>query len=625
MSTLPTPFDVRLRSAAPKLEALLNAEDDSEPLYEAGQVTISTELVPMRDGARLATEVYMPPVASGPVLLTRTPYGRKQFEEGWIAYARRGWILVAQDCRATGDSEPDSWDYMVFEEEDSLDCVSWIGEQSFFEGFLGALGGSYVGDVQFCVGAHELTTSIAPEVAGMGVAPERWPRLHLFVNSYTRSMGNGADQPDISYVELEREMLDETLATGYYNEPLFRPFSAALRERYPELEQMPPYEAQAWLRRTFGNHGCAQRAELLRLAFDTDRFTFTDSIRLAEVFGQQIWGDSLSLPRADKLDQLKAPALLVTGWYDWFLNDALATWDLICREANEAVREGSRLLIAPSAHDRPGYHEGADVHPELHKTYRTPHNMDVLSDWYAAARDGRTHAWPRVVYYLMGANEWRAASDWPLPDTEERTLYLDADAVLSDQAPSGDVAASGYVYDPADPPPTVGGSILSNVYTAGSCDVSAVQARADVLTFDTAPLTTDLDVVGNIVLTSWISSSAVDTDFVVRISDVFPDGRAIQLQSAALHARYREPDAPPELLEPEEVYLFEIELAATANRFMAGHRIRLDISGADFPKFERHSNRADGVSDPLPAHQRVYHDESRPSRITLPIAPGAKR
>jgi hypothetical protein len=166
----------------------------------------------------------------------------------------------------------------VFEEEDSLDCVTWIGGQSFFEGFLGALGGSQVGDVQFCVGAHELTASIAPDVAGMGMAPERWPR--------PRSMGNGADRPDVSHVELELEILDETLATGYYNEPLYRPFSAPLRERYPEITQLPPHDAHAWLRRTFGNHGCAGRAKLLQLAFDTDRFTFGDSIRLADVFAE---------------------------------------------------------------------------------------------------------------------------------------------------------------------------------------------------------------------------------------------------------------------------------------------------------------------------------------------------
>ena len=622
MSTSPKPFDVRLQSASPRLEALLNADQDSAPRFPAAQVTVSTHLVSMRDGARLATDVYMPPVASAPVLLTRTPYGRKSFEAGWLAYAQRGWVLVAQDCRATGDSEPDYWDYMVFEEEDSLDCVTWIGEQSFFEGFLGALGGSYVGDVQFCIGAHELTTSIAPEVAGLGLAPERWPRLHMFINSYTRSMGNGADQPDISHVDLERDIIDETLATGYYNEPLYRPFSAPLRERYPEIAQMPAHEAQAWLRDTFGSQGCAERAEFLRLAFDTDRFTFADSIRLGDVFGPEIWSDSLSLPRADKVAQVKTPVLFVTGWYDWFLNDALATWELIRRDADEAVREGSRLLIAPSAHDRPGYHEGADSHPELRKSYRTPDNMDILIDWYTAVRDGRTHEWPRVIYYLMGANEWRAASDWPRPDTDTKTLYLGPGGSLGDQAPSGEIATSSYVYDPADPTPTVGGSILSSVYPPGSCDVSAVQARPDVLSFDTEPLATDLDVVGNVVLTSWISSSAVDTDFLVRISDVFPDGRAIQLQSGALRARHRTPGGPAQLLEPEEVYLFEFELPATANRFMAGHRIRLDIAGADFPKFERHSNRADGVGEPTAAQVHIYHNDSRPSRITLPIMPG---
>jgi predicted acyl esterase len=624
MSNEPASFNERLKVVAPRLEALLNADRDSDPRYDAGHVAVSTELVTMRDGVRLATDIYMPPVASAPVLLIRTPYDRKRFQEGWIEYARRGWALVAQDCRATGDSEPPSWDYMVFEEEDSLDCVTWIGEQPFFEGFLGALGGSYVGDVQFCIGAHELTTSIAPEVAGLGLAPERWPRLHMFINSYTRSMGNGADQPDVSYVDLEREILDETLATGYYNEPLYQEFSEPLLKRYPEIAELPSHEAQAWLRTTFGDLACAGRAELLQLAFGGERFTFSDSIRLAEVFGERVWSDSLSLPRADKLEQLKAPALFVSGWYDWFLNDALATWDLVRHEGSERLREGSRLLIAPSAHDRPGYHEGAEGHPELLKSYRTPNNMDVLIDWYAAVREDRTEDWPRVTYYLMGANEWRAASDWPLPNAEAMTLYLGPDGSLDETAPTGERAPSSYVYDPEDPTPTVGGSILSNVYEAGSCDVSEVQARADVLTFDTEPLTAELDVVGNIVLSAWISSSAVDTDFLVRVSDVFPDGRAIQLQSGALHARHRTPDRP-QLLEPGEVYLFEIELPATANRFLTGHRIRIDVSGSDFPKFERHSNRADGVSEPIAAEQRIFHDESRPSRVTLPIAPGTPR
>jgi putative CocE/NonD family hydrolase len=625
MSAWPTPFDGRLGQVSPTLEAVLNAAEESEPRYAAGEVSVATDFVVMRDGIKLATDIYRPPVPTAPVLLIRTPYDRRQFAQGWKAYAQRGWILVAQDCRATGDSEPARWDYMVFEEEDSLDTVDWIGRQPFFEGFLGALGGSYVGDVQFCIGAHELTTSIAPEVAGLGLAPERWPRLHMFINSYTRSMGNGADEPDLSYKDLERDLLDETLATGYYNEPLYREFSPSLVDRYPEIAGLPPYEAQAWLRRTFGDQECAQRAQLLQQAFGGDRFTFADSIRLGEIFGEYLWSDSLSLPRADKLSQLKAPALFVTGWYDWFLNDALTTWDRVRHEAGAKVREDSRLLIAPSAHDKPGYREGADTHPELDKVYRTPSNMDVLIEWYAAVREGKTDEWPRVVYYLMGANEWRAASDWPLAGAETRTLYLAPGGTLDDHAPDGEVAASSYDYDPADPTPTIGGAILSNVYTAGSCDVSAVQARPDVLSFDTDPLTSDLDIVGNIVLSAWISSSAVDTDFFVRVSDVFPDGRSIQLQSGALHARHRQADKPPELLVPGEIYPFEIELPATANRFMAGHRIRLDISSADFPKFERHSNRADGVSDPVVAHQTIYHDATRPSRVTFPVAPDSNR
>jgi hypothetical protein len=310
---------------------------------------------------------------------------------------------------------------------------------------------------------------------------------------------------------------------------------------------------------------------------------------------------------------------MITGWYDWFLDDALATWQSLQRDAPEFIRSRSRLLIAPSAHLMPGYHEGRETHLELERVYRTQHIVDLLLHWYAAVREDTIESWPVVTYYLMGANEWRSASAWPPPEAQTYTLYLSPDGTLTPERPHGPSSPDRYTYDPDDPTPTVGGSIISFVYPTGSVDISEVQQRPDVLAYTTAAFEHDLDVVGPLRLILHASSSAIDTDFAARLSDVFPDGRAIQLQNGMLRTRYRNLEDEPALLEPGRIYRFEIDLWATANRFKAGHRLRLDISSADFPRFERNSNRGGEPGSPVPAVQTIYHDSERPTRLLLSV------
>jgi putative CocE/NonD family hydrolase len=318
----------------------------------------------------------------------------------------------------------------------------------------------------------------------------------------------------------------------------------------------------------------------------------------------------------------RAPILMVTGWYDWGLNDTLASWKLLTREGCESVRMHTRLLIAPSAHNMPGYHEGKEDHPELERNYRTPDIFHLLLRWYSATRKNEINAWPTVIYYLMGANEWRTAEDWPPADAQLCSLYLGPNGVLTTKPPLGSSSPDSYTYSPTDPTPTLGGSIVSNVYKPGSVDISEIQKRIDVLNFTTSPLEHDLDVVGPLRMVLYASSSAVDTDFSARISDVFPDGRAIQLQSGMLRARYRSRDREPELLASGRIYRLEIDLWATANRFRAGHRLRLDISSSDFPRFDRNSNRGGEPGDPVPARQSIYHDSDHPSHLVVSVLGG---
>ena len=212
-----------------------------------------------------------------------------------------------------------------------------------------------------------------------------------------------------------------------------------------------------------------------------------------------------------------------------------------------------------------------------------------------------------VRLFRLARPEYNSGGDVP-----ERGWYAHGSATAAAGRPDC------YIYDPCDPTPTVGGSIVSYVYPPGSVDVSGVQKRSDVLTYTSVPLERELDVVGPLRMVLYASSTAVDTDFAVRLSDVFPDGRAIRyFQTGMQRARYRNATGEPELLEPGRIYRLEIDMWATANRFKAGHGLRIDVSSADFPRFDRNSNRGGEVGDPIPALQSIHRDAQFPSHLLL--------
>ena len=221
----------------------------------------------------------------------------------------------------------------------------------------------------------------------------------------------------------------------------------------------------------------------------------------------------------------------------------------------------------------------------------------------------------------MGANEWRTADSWPISEAQAVRFYLGPGGTLSTDEPQGEPCPTATPTTQSSRRPPVGGSIVSYVYPPGSADVSEVQQRPDVLTYTTAPLDQDLDVVGPLRVILYAASNVTDTDFVCRLTDVFPDGRAIQIQNGALRARYRNTYGEPELLEPGRVYQLEIDMWATANRFKAGHRLRVDIASADFPRWDRNTNRGGEPGAPIPAEQTIYHDAEHPSHLEVQILP----
>ncbi len=610
----------RLADVAPEFHAVLAGERPARVAHPAHSIRTETIHVAMRDGVRLATDVYLPPETPAPAIAVRTPYGRATLREVYLALAGAGYAVISQDCRGTGDSEPDHWDFYVYERDDSLDFVSWAIGQPWYAGFMGALGGSYAGGTQWCMATHPAMTAIAPEVAGLGVAAKTGVRFHMFANAYARTVGKGRDKVPVDMVEMEHQMLAETLATGYFNDPLSVPFPAALLDRFPELRSMTLPAGLAWLWSRYCAAESEERAAIIRLALGVGDITILDMDRLDTVLPHHVHIDGHLLPSVSVqllCESVAAPALMITGWYDWCLDDALRTWESLMAYGRAAVRARNRLLITPTAHDQPGYHEGKDNHPELDRIYRG--DPALLLHWYDAIRDGSVDGLPVVTYYLMGANEWCAAGSWPPPGARSRELYFGPSGTLTWDTPPEWSEPDRFSYDPQDPTPTLGGSILSNVYPPGSVDVSELQVRSDVLTFTTAPLTENLDVVGPLKLILYASSSATDTDFVARLSDVFPDDRAIGIQTGVIRARYRDVTAEPAPLEPGRIYRFEIDMAATANRFAAGHRLRVDISSADFPKLERNANTGGEPGPPVRALQTVFHGAAYPSHLLISV------
>ena len=611
-----------LADVAPDLAAVLAGTRPAARAWEPEAISQQTVLVPMRDGIRLATDVYLPPAGRAPAIALRTPYGRATLRPLFLSLACAGYAVIAQDCRGTGDSEPDNWDFYIYERADSLDFVSWVTGQDWYDGFLGAMGGSYVGGTQWCMAMHPRMSAIAPEVAGLGLVARTGVRFHMFANAYAKTVGKGADKVPADLAEMERSMLAETLATGYFNDPLQPPLQKELLERYPHLSPLPAGAARRALWEHYCQAGSDERARIIRLALglDADGITIIDVERLDTVFPHAVHVDAHMLPAvsaAELCAAVRSPALMITGWYDWCLDDALRTWELLAEHGQAGVRAASRLLITPSAHQAPGYHEGRETHPELDRTWRD--NPALLLYWHDAVRTGSVADLPVVTYYLMGANEWCAAGEWPPAQARRRELYFGPAGTLCWDTPPDWWEPDRYTYDPQDPTPTVGGSILSAVYPPGSADVTELQLRTDVLTFTTEPLAQDLDIVGPLSLVLYASSTAADTDFFARLSDVFPDGRAVQLQNGVVRGRYRDAEGDPALLEPGTIYCLEINMAATANRFAAGHRLRMDVCSADFPKLERNANRGGEPGPPVRAVQTIFHGSAYPSHLVVHV------
>jgi putative CocE/NonD family hydrolase len=556
--------------------------------------------VPMktRDGVTLFADIYRP-AGDGPfpVLLQRTPYNKDNAASFGREAAARGFMVVVQDVRGRYKSEGE-WYTFKHETEDGYDAVEWAAALPHSNGKVGMFGGSYVGVTQMlaAIGHPPHLAGICPVVTAsnyhenwtyQGGAFEQW-----FGESWTAGLAQDT---------LNRFIAGKT--------------NAAAGESILPLTQFPVFNIQP----------ISDPAQI------TQKLAPYYLDWLAHPTYDSYW-KQWSIE--ENYNNIQVPALTVAAWYDLFQGGSLRNYaGLRDHAGNEAARKNQRLLVIIGGHSGNGRKVGeVDFGPDA----VFDENAFTL-DWYDYLFLGKQNQFADASHpvrlFVMGKNEWRNEAAWPPPGAKPASYYLHATGKANSAAGSGGLSTTAprkepsdsFVYDPANPVPTVGGPLCcdGNHLPAGPRDQKDVEARSDVLVYSTPPLENELEVTGPVTLTLYASSSAVDTDFTAKLVDVWPNGFAQNLTEGILRASFRESTlGQPKPIAPGKVYEYKIDVWSTSNVFLKGHRIRLEVSSSNFPRFDRNLNTGKSAATDtqfVKATNTILHDSEHPSVLTLPI------
>ena len=605
------------------LTVSLSAEDGS------GTVVLEDVMVPMRDGVRLATRVTLPrgdglAPQRFPVILERTPYDKAGSRDWADMFVAHGYAFVSQDVRGRYGSEG-RWRPNRDDGNDGFDTAKWIGEQPWFQGGIGTVGISYAGGTQ-----HALALASPPHLAAVVPIDA--------MSDYGRYgiRHNGA---------FELRFFNWIFNFGFAPAPVHQPgIDPAAGAALGALrDQVVDYLRHLPLRRG---------TTPLALAPDYEDF-LVEGMRHG--VNDAYWRDMGASVVDHLADYKDVPVYHVGGWYDSW---AAQTANLNYAELHRTKKSLQRLVMGPWTHGSQGrsYSGEAEFGPEAALDMASFHRR--WFDRWLKGIDNGVDREPPVRIFVMGGGDghktpegrvfvggqWRDENEWPLARTLARPYYLQAGGRLSSDLPRA-AAPSRYLFDPKEPVPTLGGNISSanGLMTAGAMDQVCrpqilgcadrrpLSARNDVLVFETAPLASDLEVTGRLVVKLWISSSAPDTDFTAKLVDVwppnrdFPAGVALNVGDSIVRVRFREGldhEAGP--LTPGRVYPVTVELYPTSLVFAQGHRLRLDVSSSNFPRFDLNPNTGEPLNDnrrSATAENAVWHDPEHPSHIVLPVVP----
>ncbi len=557
--------------------------------------------VPMRDGVRLSADLYRPPAGElFPTLLCRTIYDNQRPREvDWaVRFARHGYAVVLQDCRGRYDSEG-VWDPYVCEAADGYDTQQWVGAQPWCDGTIGTFGVSYVG-----------FTQILP-------APLRSPHVKALVPTANQEDNFGHIYCD-GVLQLQNAVnfawIGSRTVQTYYALAFGSGVWAGAQMPGEGLQLVDPDALYRWLPLVSALDDVADRP-VYRMFLSHPTF-------------DAYWK---SYSMKGKYQDVDVPALFITGWYDNLVHEQFKCFAGWTRQARSpATRARTKIVIGPWSHSTLGSAErfgdigfGPDAAADL---------LDVHLRWFdrrlRGVENGVDDA-PPIRLFVMGANVWRDEHEWPLKRTVYTKYYLHsrgrANSLSGDgwfsQAPPEAEPADTYTYDPEDPIPTVGGQSMMRGNT-GPRDRRSVEQRDDVLVYSSDPLPHDVEVTGPVALVLYAASDAVDTDFTATLVDVHPDGPAINICEGIVRARFRESVETETLIEPGRPYSYRISLWETSNVFKRGHRIRVEISSSNFPRFNRNLNTGEDLATGSRwrrARQTIFHNADQPSHLLLPV------
>lgn len=555
---------------------------------------LSHVAVPMRDGVKLYADIYMP-AAPGkyPTLVVRTPYGvqRDGVHEEMIPFAQNGYAVVVQDTRGRYESEG-QWEPFRNEGRDGYDTIEWAARQPWSNGKVATQGGSYLGHVQWA--------AISQSPPSLVAAIPRVASTSLYHNWITHG---GAFRLSFNYGWGVVRMPHRIMQPQYWHSSAVSP---------EELR----YDNILW-----------------HLPLSTGDLASSNTV-------VQHYRDWLAHPNYDEywkqisdeehFDKVRVPLYTQGGWYDIFLAGTINGFVGVRTKGQPAARDTVKMWIGPWGHG-PSRKFGEVDFGEAAALTHPPRELRWYNRWVKGERNGVEDE-PRVEIFYMGANRWKGHDDWPVPGTQFKPMYLASggaanslrgDGTLTWDKPSGK-PSDAYTYDPMNPVMTLGGNNCCGTPTlAGPYDQRPIERRSDVLVYTSAILNAPLAIAGPVKMKLWAATDGPDTDWMVKLVDVYPNGYAMNIAEGILRARFRRGFEKPELLKPNEAYEFEVDLVGTANVFLPGHRVRVDITSSNFPQFDRNLNTGEGAgsSKVRVARNTVFHTPERASAIVLPVVP----
>ena len=584
-------------------------------------------MVPMRDGIRLATDIYRPKTDKPvPVIFSRTPYNFNSWGDGepktrtmQRAYeaVKRGYAYVVQNERGRYFSEG-KWDILGTPTTDGYDMFTWLKDRPWSNGKIGTYGCSSTAEWQMAVAAldHPSHAAMVPQGFGAGVGrvgqyyeQGNWFRggaQQMLFTSWLYSVQNDAFRPRIPEGATQEDLIR---ISRFYD-------LASEAPRVDWKTALYHLPVQDIIKNVNGTKGVYEK--MIRRKPNDPAW-----------YEGGLYHDDMPFG---------VPSYWFVSWYDVSTSPNLALFNHIRKNAEDPeVANNQYLVIAPTLHCAYTRATSQTIVGERNVGDARLDYDGLVYGWFDYWLKGEANDFqektPRVQYYTMGINKWQTSAVWPPKESKMTTWYLSSeghanslngDGKLRTKKPGKNKTPDSFTYDPMNPVPSHGGNVCctGGAVDGGAFDQQEMETRHDILVYSSEPLKTGVEVSGFIETTLYVGSDAKDTDFTIKLIDVYPDGRAYNLDETILRARYREGYDKEVFMEEGKVYKLELSPMSTSNYFEKGHRIRLEISSSNFPRFERNLNTGGNNYDEkesVIAHNKVYHSASYPSQIRLPV------